>query len=402
MERNLRLYPAYQVARNAVFFLPVFFLYFSSVVSVEEVLLLEAIYYVGVVVFEVPSGYMSDRFGRRLTLLISGILWGGGGLLLGASHGFESFVVGQLCLAAGQAFNSGTDSSLLYDSLEELGRSREFRQREGNAHRAGLATAAVCAIVGGLVGGFSLRMTYLLFGVAALSGAACAFAMREPERPHRAESPLRQLVAVAYSFRNPSLRWIFAFAVGMDVLNHVPYEFYQPYLAFLFARPESEYSTTPAISGLLLGGAMAGGAWASGRAADLRARHGTALTLLGTTLMQVSVILAMGMFLNVLVALSFLLRSTPAAIFLPLGHAEVHARVHSGLRATWLSVQSLGGRLAFAGTLFLASKQLVDVEQFSPDRLFGVLRVYGAAGLVFLVVLALTVPRALKRSGSAP
>ena len=52
MDRNLELYPWYQALRNGVFWLPVFFLYFLSVVSLEEALLLESIYYLAVVTLE--------------------------------------------------------------------------------------------------------------------------------------------------------------------------------------------------------------------------------------------------------------------------------------------------------------------------------------------------------------
>ena len=45
--------------------LPVFFLYFSSHLSLSEVLRLEALYCLAVVVLEAPSGYFSDRVGRR-------------------------------------------------------------------------------------------------------------------------------------------------------------------------------------------------------------------------------------------------------------------------------------------------------------------------------------------------
>ena len=55
MERNLWLYPRYRGLRDAIFWLPVFFLYFRSVLPADRVLLLEAVYYLGVVVMEVPS-----------------------------------------------------------------------------------------------------------------------------------------------------------------------------------------------------------------------------------------------------------------------------------------------------------------------------------------------------------
>ena len=69
--RNGRLYPLYQAFFNAYFWLPVFFLYFSEQLPLRRVLQLEAIYYLTVVVVEVPSGYFSDTVGRRRTLMVA-------------------------------------------------------------------------------------------------------------------------------------------------------------------------------------------------------------------------------------------------------------------------------------------------------------------------------------------
>jgi len=67
------LYPWYIVFSRTMAWLPVFFLFFSQHLSLEQVLQLEALYYLSVVLLEVPSGYFSDAIGRRPTLLISSI-----------------------------------------------------------------------------------------------------------------------------------------------------------------------------------------------------------------------------------------------------------------------------------------------------------------------------------------
>ena len=71
--RNLRLYLWYSAIYNTFFWLPVFFLFFSSHLTLDQVLKLEAIYYISVVALEVPSGYFSDVIGRKPTLLISSL-----------------------------------------------------------------------------------------------------------------------------------------------------------------------------------------------------------------------------------------------------------------------------------------------------------------------------------------
>lgn len=52
LERNLRHYFGYRIAFEAYFWLPVFFLYFSHHLPLQQVLRLEAIYYAGVVLLE--------------------------------------------------------------------------------------------------------------------------------------------------------------------------------------------------------------------------------------------------------------------------------------------------------------------------------------------------------------
>ena len=63
LERNLRWYAVYVAASNALFWMPLFFLYFSQHLDVAQVLRLEAVYYAAVVLLEVPTGVASDRRG---------------------------------------------------------------------------------------------------------------------------------------------------------------------------------------------------------------------------------------------------------------------------------------------------------------------------------------------------
>ena len=73
LEANLRACTLYLVGRESYFWMPVFFLYFGAHLPVAKVLLLEAVYYIAVVVLEVPSGWASDRFGRKPTLVLSSL-----------------------------------------------------------------------------------------------------------------------------------------------------------------------------------------------------------------------------------------------------------------------------------------------------------------------------------------
>ena len=130
--RNLRLYPFYVGGVAFYAWMPVFFLYFASQVSLADVLVLEAIYYATVVALEVPSGYFSDRVGRRPTLIIAAAALVASYLAFVFAGSFAGLALGQVLLAVGLSFNSGTDTSFHLASLEAAGRSDRYAEREAS------------------------------------------------------------------------------------------------------------------------------------------------------------------------------------------------------------------------------------------------------------------------------
>lgn len=352
LRQNIRRYPWYAAFHNAFFWMPVFFLYFSEHLDLGGILTLEAIYYVAVVVLEVPSGYVSDRYGRRRTLIASSGLLVGAYTLFAFADSFGVFALAQIGLAGGIAFQSGTGTSFHYDSLAASEQADEYEDREGIVTRNSLAATALAAVVGGLASSWDLRSAYVLSAAAALAAFATTLSFREPptDESDRPVGFAPQLVDVLGQLRRPALAWLFAYAVAMTVLNHIPYEFYQPYLK-LAGRHFSAGETAPIVTGLHMGATTLLGAAVARRGVELDHRIGTGPTLLVATAVQTSVIVGMAALLHPLVALLILLRGLPKALAAAPLRAAVTPRLPKRQRATYLSVQSLVGRLGFAGLL---------------------------------------------------
>lgn len=394
VERNVRLYPLYQAFRSALFWLPVFFLYFLSAVSLEEALFLEAVYYLAVVAAEVPSGYLADRLGRRPTLLLSCAFEVAAAITFALTGSFVPFLAAQLLKAGGHALNSGADSALLFDSLRELGRDAEVGALEGRAFAWGLTSTAGAALVGGLSAGFDLRVAWLLSALGSACAGVVALRFAEPRALDGSPlvAPLAALGRVAAHLRDPVLRWVFVFVVGMVVLNHVPYEFFQPYIELLLGDRSEGYAATPAVSGALAGAMALLGAAASRAAMGVRARLRVYPSLLLAMAVQLVIIGAMGATLAPWVLGLVLLRSMPMGLLNPIVMAEVHPRVETGIRATYLSMQSFAGRLAFGVCLALSSRAVAGVET-SHDAMASVLAAYLIGGIALGALLGLAVPR---------
>ena len=365
------------------FWMPVFFLYFSSIVTIEEVLLLEAVYYLAVVLLELPSGYFSDRLGRRVTLIISTLGWGLAALVFLITDSFWPFVCAQILTAAGMAFQSGTDGSLLYESLKAMGRESEIARHEARAQSVAFSAMAFSALLGGAVAGLDLRLAYVLTVASALGAFTIALLFIEPHH-HRASvaAPVNQMRTVIERSRSPILRWILFFSVALVVFEHVPYEFFQPYLGFLFdGQFFVAYEATPLLSGVLLALVMVVAAIASRYAVTAARCFGVGGVFCGALILEVVVISAMSAWVHPAVLILLLVRSVPSAICRPVANAVIHKQLSSDIRATYFSMQSLAGRLAFSATLFVASLSVSDHRSLSVVAMSEVLDGFTLLGL---------------------
>ena len=98
--------------------MPIIVLFFQEHgLSLTQVMPLQAIYSFSVALFEVPSGYIADLFGRKKTIVISTIFAFIGYLVFSFYGGFYAFAIAQILVGISGSLMSGSDSALLYDTL---------------------------------------------------------------------------------------------------------------------------------------------------------------------------------------------------------------------------------------------------------------------------------------------
>ena len=377
MEGNLKNYRRYVVFSDFLSWLPIFFLYFNSYLSLREVLWLEALYYLCGVALEVPSGYFSDRFGRKPTLILAALFFLVAYLCFLLGSDFLLFALGQAFLAAALAFRSGTDTAFHYDSLSALGRSTEYEWREARLARLALVVLALASLAGGFAGSFDLRFAYILALMGAVMALAVAFRFIEPDvdgplapaadgAPCRRADGVPALGAVGLSFgsqmlrcfaywRTPALLWLLLFDILLYSLAHVPYEFYQGYLLLLNRDFDLQLGDTPLYSGIVMACTYLLGAWAAGRGALWREKYGLLRLLLVAAALQWLLIFLLGLVLHPLLILILLARNLPMSAVEAPFRAAVMPRIGVSSRATYFSLQSLVGRLFFSALLFAFS-----------------------------------------------
>jgi MFS family permease len=175
-------YYLYKATKAVEFYRPVMYLFFlAQGLNFTQIAILEAIYNLTTLFGEIPTGYIGDRVGRRMSLLIGTILISVTLLGIGLAGSFLTLAVLYACWSMGYNFRSGSEDAWLYDTLTDNLSENEFAHVRGRGESAALAVGAGAAIVGGYLG--SIDLSYPWFVAAAVTGlgAVVLLTMGEPE-----------------------------------------------------------------------------------------------------------------------------------------------------------------------------------------------------------------------------
>lgn len=117
LRNNIRVLYAFSFFWLALVIIPVMVPFFASKgLSLADVFLLQSLFALSVVIFEVPSGYLADIIGRRNALILGSVFHGVGFTLLCFADSFLGLVLFEVTVGLGMSLLSGSDLSLLYDS----------------------------------------------------------------------------------------------------------------------------------------------------------------------------------------------------------------------------------------------------------------------------------------------
>jgi uncharacterized transporter YbjL len=255
---------------------------------------------------------------------------------------FPVFAIAQVLLAGAIAFQSGSDNSLLYDSLVVAGRENEYAAHEAKAQQYNMLSLAISVLIGGALGTINLKLAYTAALAAAIVTLLVCYRFSEPDRVDSSEthSFLPQLHAAAGALKQP---------IGLS---------------------------------------MFGGALGARSSEALRTRFGTRAVLIAGPAIQCLIIAVMAILLHPAILLIIVFRNFSMAMTHAPMHATIAPRIQSAQRATYLSLQSLAGRLAFSVMLFVIAGNAAQTLTW--PALSSIFKTSVALGVIALLVLAAT------------
>lgn len=214
--------------------MPVIVLFYKdNGLSMHEIFVLRSVYSVAIVVLEIPSGYLADRFGRKLTLQIGAIAGFVGYIIYSASFSFYTFLFAEIILGIGQSLISGSDSAILYDTLLSANKQDRYSYFEGRIISIGNFAEAVAGIAGGLIAAVSLRYSFIGQAIVAFTAIPAAFLLTEPaaRKNTRSGSFKDIFIAISVHLKSRSLILYTLFSAVTGVATLTMAWFIQPWFS---------------------------------------------------------------------------------------------------------------------------------------------------------------------------
>ncbi len=234
MTRSLRWLSAWWTLRWSWLGESVWVIYLLEIrgLTLGQVLAFEAAFQAVVLVAQVPTGILADRYGRRPMLIGGSASWAVAFVSFGLAENVLALLGSYLWFALGMALMSGADDAMLFDTLRTLGRGEEFARRSGRLNSFSTLAASGFTLLGSLMVRWTpLAWPMVASGAIGLAAAACAWPVREPPRPpERRSFRATGASALGRAWRRPALRWLIAIVALSQVGIEVVHVVFQPVL----------------------------------------------------------------------------------------------------------------------------------------------------------------------------
>lgn len=237
MSKNISKYFTFKFFDMFALFLPYIVFYYQTLgFSLGQIAILQSVMAITLFIVEIPSGYITDRFGRKNSMIISVIFQISSLSILYLSNLFFMFIIAHVLLGLSRAFLSGSDSAFLYDSLINIKREKEYKKIEGRAHFFGEIGVILASLLAILVIEFGLKETILVTIFVQLIVFLVVISFVEPKIMNKIaeyESIRKEFKSIGNiikkSFNNKKLMFIFTYSFIIFGISNTIFVMSQPY-----------------------------------------------------------------------------------------------------------------------------------------------------------------------------
>ena len=233
MPANVRLFQVYIFVNRLEMWFPIVALFLlDKGLSLAQYAALDAVWYLSTLVFEVPTGVVTDRYGKKTSLLLGALFQSLSLFILAFGNSFLDICVSYVLWGFASSFETGTHDALIYDSLKQMGREGDYRRVTGRVTTIAILASALGSVLAGYLAGIGLALPIVLTAAISLLLCPVILFFTEPQVSDLRESSYRRHVkeSVRYLLHHRLVVLFILYSAILETAIWGLYIFYQPLL----------------------------------------------------------------------------------------------------------------------------------------------------------------------------
>ncbi|NOR45988.1 MAG: MFS transporter [Candidatus Delongbacteria bacterium] len=340
LNSNIKKLNIIQICRWLMFPAPIIAIfYFKYGLTMKDLFMIQAASSMMISIFEIPTGYISDKFGRKNSLFYGLIISLIGFIIIGSSFGFTGFLIGELFLGLGVTFISGSDSAILYETFAEMGKKEDYGKAEAKFQSLHHFGEFFGVVIGGLIAAYSFRATYAFRGLFILIAIIAAYKLVEPSQTFSSEKDKPKIWSSAFK-HTKNLWYIFGVSAFIFALMIIGFWYVQPILKNE-AIPIIGFGV---VFALLKSISFVAARYSTSLVAKLKLSGSIAFMIILISLGYLGISVFEGYYKLMFILPFYLV----GGFYTPIINTALNKRIESKSRATVLSINNLFGRLVFS------------------------------------------------------
>lgn len=357
--------------------------------SMAETGVVEGIYHITSIIFEIPSGAIADLLGRKKSMVLGRICIAASCVIMLFSRSFWYFALGFAIQALGNNFNSGSEEALVYDSLKYIGREKDYMRIFGRRNVIIEISQGIATVAGAVLAEYSYFWCYsACLVIAVLAAIQVLFITEAPITGEAGEKDKHgwrnmEIMETARLHFRTSYNIIKSDIRILKIIVYYAMVFASQTLLFFYSQQYYKNLGYNKIQiGIILLAACAGSCAGALFSSRLYKKHGRKIIPAASFLIALA-LAGYGLNNLVLSIILFVVASFSDSLLYPVQSDELNKLIPSAQRATLVSVDSLFFSAAMI-IMFPAAGALADI--WGIDTVFSSI---GIGLIVFIVVILL-------------
>ncbi|MFX0123012.1 MAG: MFS transporter [Candidatus Hodarchaeota archaeon] len=361
-QRNIRIFQITGFDITVLIVPVIVLVWLKAGLAFREMLLLQGLFVLPILILEVPSGSIADFWSRKGCACVFHCLFGVAMFFYAIGDNFYVFALAEILGGIAVAFQTGSETALIYDSLLSLD-DTEINNKFGNIVSKRMTIMFLGGALGALAGGFigtisTVQMPIIIATIGHLAFASLIYwGYTEPPRL-KAKTPQAAIMKALGSLKHQTeLKIILIFSLTGVVFSRIAFWAVQHILV-------EKFLVTSLIMGFVLAGFNLCAAISS---ASIRSR----LDKLASQWVFLVIILVEGTYFLALIQIPHLfgivimslMAQITRGIRTPIIQALLQHHLRSDERATFVSLMSFVG-----SSIYFILSVIVDVLDFSREQ----------------------------------